>query len=276
MTCLPLLEAGQFLLQSGLLARRCLRQTALCLGNTGRENARRVGVAGHRGVAEHGFGACRGDHHLGRLAWLRVHDRVPQIVEMTLHGLVNDLVVGNGRLQLAIPVDEPVAAENQAVAEHREERPAHRMRAHRVHGEALAVPIARAPHALLLLNDALLIQVLPFPDAFFQPGAAHVVARLAFQLQQAFLHHGLGGDAGVIGAGHPQGVVAHHAVPTDQQVLHHVVHGMAHVQGAGDVGQRHHDDVRIRVVIRKRRKRLVGQPAVEDSLFDLRGLVLLG
>ena len=59
------------------------------------------------------------------------------------------------------------------------------------------------------------------------------------------LDHGLRGDAGVIGAGHPQGVVALHAPPADQHVLQRVVEGVAHVQGAGHVRRRDDDGERL-------------------------------
>ena len=71
--------------------------------------------------------------------------------------------------------------------------------------------------------------------------AAEVVARLLLLLAEAPFHHGLRGDAGVIGAGHPQGVVALHAPPADQHVLQRVVEGVAHVQGAGHVRRRDDD-----------------------------------
>lgn len=50
------------------------------------------------------------------------------------------------------------------------------------------------------------------------------------------LDHDLGGDAGVVGAGHEYGVVAQHAVVAHQAIHDGLVEGMAHVQGARDVG----------------------------------------
>ena len=54
-------------------------------------------------------------------------------------------------------------------------------------------------------------------------------------LEDAAFDDGLGGDAGVVGAGHPEGVVALHASPAGEDVLQGVVEGMAEVEGAGDV-----------------------------------------
>ena len=65
----------------------------------------------------------------------------------------------------------------------------------------------------------------PLPDALFELFAAQVAAVDAFFGELA-LHHHLGGDAGVIGAGQPERVVAEHAVPADGDidlgVLEHV------------------------------------------------------
>ena len=77
--------------------------------------------------------------------------------------------------------------------------------------------------------------------------AAEVVAGLLLLLAQAAFDHGLRGDAGVVGAGHPEGVVALHAPPADQHVLQGVVEGVAHVQGAGDVRRRDDDAERLAV-----------------------------
>ena len=72
--------------------------------------------------------------------------------------------------------------------------------------------------------------------------AAEVVAGLALGLKLALDHH-LGGDAGVVGARLPQGVVALHAVIADQRVHDRVLERVAHVQAAGDIRRRDHDAV---------------------------------
>ncbi len=58
---------------------------------------------------------------------------------------------------------------------------------------------------------------------------------------QLALHHHLRGDAGMVGAGLPERVVAAHPVPAGQDVLQRVVEGVAHVQAAGDVRRRDED-----------------------------------
>ncbi len=83
---------------------------------------------------------------------------------------------------------------------------------------------------------------LPLPDPLDELLAAEVVPVCAL-LGQLALDHVLGGDAGVVGAGHPERVVALHALPADEDVLERVVQRVAHVQDAGDVGRRDDDGV---------------------------------
>ncbi len=65
-------------------------------------------------------------------------------------------------------------------------------------------------------------------------------SRFSSSLQPAF-DDGLRGDAGVVGAGHPEGVVALHPLEADDDVLQRVVEGVAEVEGAGDVRRRDDD-----------------------------------
>src|SRR5262249_24045474 len=132
---------------------------------------------------------------------------------MALDGFVGDLIIGVRSLQLAVPVDQAIPAKNQTVLEHAEERPAHRARTDVVHGEALAVPVTRATHGLLLANDAFLVLILPLPDVLHQALASDVVARFALELEQAFFDHGLRRNTSVIRARHPQPGIAHPAMP---------------------------------------------------------------
>ena len=112
-----------------------------------------------------------------------------------------------------------------------------------VEREALAPPVARGAESLELPEDAAAVLVLPLPDAArrIPRGRGHGVVRPSFA---DLLDHGLRGDAGVVGARHPEGVVALHAVPADEHVLDGVVERVAHVQRAGDVRRRDDDGVR--------------------------------
>ena len=94
-----------------------------------------------------------------------------------------------------------------------------------------------------MLDDGAAALFFPGPHPLEESLAADAVAGQAFGLQM-FDHHAFGGDAGVIGAGLPQGVATLHAPPADQGVLQRVVEGMPHVQHAGDIGRRDGDGVR--------------------------------
>ena len=262
-----LLPGFAFLVRScgDLLALRCDR---------GLHRGRGIWVHGDCRVAEHRLGSRRRDEHVLGFARGCIRERIAQVMELALHRLFVELVIGDGGLQRAVPVDESIAAEDQAIAEHREERLPHRARTHGVHRESRAVPIARAAHALLLRDDALLALLLPIPDALHQSLAADVVARLAFDLLQPLLDDRLRRDAGVVGARLPQRVVALHAMPTDQEVLHHVVHRVPHVQRAGHVRQRHHHDVAFATRVGEGGEGFLAEPRRGDRGLEGLGFVL--
>jgi len=58
----------------------------------------------------------------------------------------------------------------------------------------------------------------PLPDCFNKGFATQFMTRFFFFCQLPFNDH-LGGNTGVIGAWHPESVVALHALPADQNVL---------------------------------------------------------
>ena len=68
-------------------------------------------------------------------------------------------------------------------------------------------------------------------------------------LGQFPLHDVLGGDAGVVGAGQPQGGIALHPLAADRGVDERVLEGVAHVERAGDVGRRDHDAERLAALV---------------------------
>ena len=148
---------------------------------------------------------------------------------------------------MGVPVYEALAAVDVAVLEHAEEGFAHGLRTHVVERETGPFPVAGGAHFSKLAEDAGLVLVFPLPDALHEFVAAEVVASLLFLGEDELFHHGLRADAGVIGAGHPQGVVALHAPPADEHVLQRVVECVAHMKGAGHVRRRDDDRVRLAV-----------------------------
>ena len=88
---------------------------------------------------------------------------------------------------------------------------------------------------LQLVDNAVAVLLLPFPNAFQELFAAQVITSLAFLFFDNLFNLNLGCQACMVIAGHPQSVVAHHAVPADQDILQGVIQRMAHMQLTGDV-----------------------------------------
>ena len=107
--------------------------------------------------------------------------------------------------RIRVPVDEPLAAVDQAVGEQLEERAADGERADVVEREPRPPPVAACPILLELVEDPLFVGVLPFPDAVDERLAADVVPRQPLFFEHPPFDDRLRGDAGVVGARHPQG-----------------------------------------------------------------------
>ena len=225
-------------------------------------------VHGHGDVAEHGFRARGGDGHGLVAAGDRVADRPHVAVALD----VVDLQVGHRGAQRRIPVDQAVAAVDQAGAVPLDEHLAHRGRQARVHGEALARPVRGHAEAAHLVGDGRAGLFLPLPHALDKGLAAQRVL-VGVLGRQLVLDDLLRGDAGVVAADLPQRVVAAHAVVAHQHVHHRLLEGMAHVQGTGDVGRRQQDAVGVAVAARL--EAAVGFPAGIPLGFDLGGFETL-
>ena len=179
------------------------------------------------------------------LARLGIDDRILDVPEVALHRVVEHFIVAHGRLQKRIPIHKPLAAIDFALLEEREKRLADGAGADLVECEPGALPIAATAHLLQLADDAGFIFLLPLPDPLDEPFAAQFVpAQLLFG-QQSPLDHRLRGNAGMVGARHPQRLKTLHPLLTDEDVLQRVVQGMAEVQRAGHVGRRDDDRVRL-------------------------------
>ncbi|MNF84032.1 hypothetical protein D3C84_663760 [compost metagenome] len=145
-------------------------------------------------------------------------------------------------MQLGVPVDQALAAVDQAVFVQAYESFFNGFREAVVHGEALAAPIYGRTEATDLTADVATGLIFPFPDFLEEFLAAQVMAALALGFELT-LHQHLRGDTGVVGARLPQGVATLHAAETDQGVHDRVVEAVTHVQAAGDVRRRDHDGV---------------------------------
>ena len=228
-----------------------------------------VGMHGHRGVAEHRLRARRRHDHLARA----IFERVLEVPEVAARLLLLDLVVADRGLELAIPVHHPVTAVDEALLPKLHERHAHRAREVLVHRERGAAPVAGTAERPELAEDRVAVVVLPIPDLFQEGVAAEVVPRLLLFFPDLLFHDGLGRDAGVVGAGHPQHVLAEHALPPDQHVLDDAVQRVAHVQDRGDVGRRDHHRVGFGLGALSGRERTVLVPVPVPALLRLHRVV---
>ena len=227
---------------------------------------------GHTSVAQHGFGA-RGGHHDVLLAIDGLGQRVAQVPQMAVLFLVLGLVVGDGGGAVRAPVHDALAAVDQPVMVPVAKHLANCRGVVWIHREVGVGEVDGAAHALDLLDDVPTVLARPIPARLDELLAADLTARDAFA-RKFFVHLGLGGDAGVVGAKHPASGHAAHAVHADQRVLDGIVERMAHVQHARDVGRR--DGYRaiahagIAAVV------LPFHPLVQHALLDSGGIILFG
>jgi hypothetical protein len=140
-----------------------------------------------------------------------------------------------------MPVHQPLGAVDQALLVERDEHFADSLAEALVHGEALARPVGGGAETLQLVEDGTAGLGLPLPYALEEFLTAHVAAARLLPLGELALDDHLRGDAGVIGAGLPQHILAAHALEADQDVLDGVVERVPDMQRARDVGWRDDD-----------------------------------
>ena len=202
-------------------------------------------------IAEHGFRAGGGNHQViqtfSRLG--AVSQRVAKVPQEAFLVVVFNLKVGDGGVQLGVPVDQTLAAIDQAVFVQAYKGFFHGFGQAVIHGETFAAPVYGRAKATDLTADITAGLIFPFPDFIEEFFATQVVAvqTLCFDLT---LNQHLGGDTGVVGARLPQGVATLHAAETDQGVHDRVVETVTHVKAAGDVRRRDHDGVRVARALR--------------------------
>ena len=199
-----------------------------------------VGMDGHGRIAEHGLGARRRDGD----AVSAVPERVVKIPQVAVVFFVLDFQVGNGRLAPRAPVHQIVVAVDQPLFVEPHKGLAHGAGESLVHCEPLALPVARSAQVVKLADDGSAALGLPLPDALDEFLTPQRFARLIL-LGELALHHVLGGDARVVGAGHPADAQAAHPFPADEDILQGIVQGVAHVERARHVRGRDDDGVRL-------------------------------
>ncbi len=208
----------------------------------------------------------------------RSDNGIANLVELARRVLVHHFQIGDGGDAARAPVDDVLAAIDQAFFIQADEGFAHRARHALVHGEVLARPVDRGAQPLHLLQDHAAVVLLPIPHARDERLASDVAAVLALAGELA-LHHQLRRDAGVVGAGQPQRRQAAHALPADDDVDLGVLQHVSHVEVAGDVGRRQRDGKGLARLVRRRRfdvEELFVDPVLGPARFNRARLVGLG
>ena len=230
-----------------------------------------VRVNGNGRIAQHRFRTGGGQFQIAGA----ILERIAQVPEMAVLFLKFHLGVGDGGPAVRAPVDDALAAVNQALFIEAHKHLAHRLGAALVEREAFAVPVAGGAELLELLHNAAAELALPLPGAFQERLAADLL------LREPFLAHGLHdlrlrGDGSVIGAGQPESAIPLHTAPADQDILQRLIERMTHVELAGDVRRRNHNGVRLLLRVRIGVEILPVHPELIDSVLDVAGIVRFG
>ena len=223
--------------------------------------ARIVRVHGDRGVAQHGLGTG-GRHHDMPGA---VVERVAQVPELAVLLLRLHLEVRERGEQHRIPVDEALAAVDQAFLVQPHEHLDHGPRDARIHGESVARPVDRVAEAAHLGVDRAARLLFPSPHALEEGFAREVGALDALRVELPLDQH-LRGDARVVGPRLPQHRAPEHAVIAAESVHQRVLERVPHVQRSGHVRRGDHDAVGS--ASPTRREPAVRLPALVDAPLD--------
>ena len=223
-------------------------------------------------VAHHGLRAGGGDDDVAAAVGKGIAD-IPEAAWLV--GVFH-LGVGQSREAVGTPVNDAATLINEALVIQLTEGLPHGPGAPLVHGESTAVPVAGGAHLHLLLDDTVAVFLLPVPDPLQKLLAPQVVAGQALLLAQGLLHLDLGGNARMVRAGKPQGLIALHPLKTGQNVLQRAVQSVAHVQLAGNIGGRHNDGKRLLVRIRLCLEASAVHPHLVDPGLHVPGVIDLG
>ena len=198
-----------------------------------------AGIAGmysYSGIAQHSLGT--GGSYFNIAAAVSIG--IAQMPEMASLLLMQSLGVGNRSLALGAPVNDAFAFVDQALVVQTNEYFLYSLGQTFVHGEAGTIPVAGCADLLQLADDTLMVSLFPLPGFLQKAFAAYIFFTNALGCH-VLDYLNLGSDAGVVGAGLPQYVIAFHSLPTDQNILQGVVQSVTHVQLTGDVWRRNYN-----------------------------------
>ena len=166
-----------------------------------------VGMNGDGGVAKQGFRSRGCDDHLTGPIGQRIGEMPVKAVDLAIF----DFQIGNGRLELRVPIDQALIAIDQALVVKGDKDLAHGCRKAIIQGEALARPVATGPQSTHLTGNRAARFGFPGPNLLNKGFAPKVSPPHIARLRQLTLDHHLGRNPGMVGAGQPQDRIAAHA-----------------------------------------------------------------
>ena len=184
----------------------------------------------------------RRPHGRDRDRAVAVGERVPRVDERVVDLRMLDLEVGDRRLVVRAPVDDPVRPVDPAGLPEAHEERHHRGDVRLVHREPLPGVVERGAEPAVLAHDRPAGLVEPAPRPLEERVAAELLPRGPLR-DELLLDDVLRRDPGVVVAGLPQRVEPAHPVPADEDVLQRAVQRVPHVQLSGHVRRRHADHV---------------------------------
>ena len=164
------------------------------------------------------------------------------------------------------PVDNALAAVDQALIVKPYKNFFDRLGTAFVQREALAFPVARGTQLLQLLNNPSAVFLLPLPRALQKSVAADILfgkALLAHRLDNLRLCR----NGGMIGSRQPQRRISLHPSPADQNILQGLVQSVSHMELTGDVRGRNDNGIWLLLWIRFGVEITTGQPEVINSVL---------
>ncbi len=231
-----------------------------------------IGRNGDRSIPEHRFRPCRSNRDKAAL----IDKRIAEIPNERVSFFILDLIVRKGRLRDGIPIDEVIAAVNEARIEHFFKHGAHGTVALFIHRKGKARPIAGTADFLQLAQNLRFALLFPFPDVGEELLARKIFSPFAHRRHQVAFDDRLRGDPRMVSPGHPQRLKSRHPFPADKHVLQSIDEGMPHVKDSGDIRRRDRNAVGglgRRVV---RAKKPLFLPECVPLVFNVFGRICLG
>ena len=163
---------------------------------------------------------------------------------------VDDLIVGNRRLTLRVPIDDALTSVNEARSMHAHKRFHDCGVALFVHGVGTSRPVKRGAHLFKLIDDDAFIffdENVDPAEKFFAP---QIMPRFFLAFLYVLFNTCLRRDRSAVGPRDPKRSFALHTRRAHHNILNHDHKGASHVKNSRHVGRREHDGECLRIGFR--------------------------